>query len=347
MKSSEQIERIVGQARLTADQRTDARILRDAGQILVESVKSRPPGRRPRPTIWRTIMENKVTRYSAAAVVTLAVALVLLSPFGSSRNGSIVLADVAEKVSEMGNSILKGRRTVWYQGQEEPCLQADAIAYVSSEHGYMEEQYDVEGHLTHRAYILRESRRFVLVIPPEKRYLEMPVSEEIFDRLMAVLTPGGLLTRITSSPYTELGRRQFDAFEVEGFETNDHQLFAVPGALRFLLPVNALTARVWIDVDESLPAGFEFDFTTDRCPLTGFKKLRAEFRTDEIQWNAEIPAGIVDPNIPDDYTRIDLESVAKENAAWLALGGIPVGLLGFRGYLRRRRRYTAVSEGSP
>jgi len=136
MKSSEQVERIVGQARLKADQATDTRILRDAGAAFVESA---PPARRSRLILWRFIMESKVTRYSAAAVVALAAALVLLSPFGTSRNGSVVLADVADKVNEMGNSVLTGHRTVWCQGQEEPCLKADAAAYVSSEHGYMEE----------------------------------------------------------------------------------------------------------------------------------------------------------------------------------------------------------------
>jgi hypothetical protein len=336
MKSSEHIERIVGQARLTADHVTDARILRDAGQAFVESAKSRPATWRPGPTLWRTIMENKVTRYSAAAVVTLAAALVLLSPFGTSRNGSIVLADVVEKVSGMGNSVLRGRRTVWENDQEEPSLKATGTAYVSSEHGYMEEQYDADGNLTHRAYFLKEPRRFVLVIPSEKRYLEVPVSEDIFDRLTTVLTPSGMLAHITSSPHAELGRRQSDGLKVEGFETNDHRLFAVPGALQFLLPVNDLTARLWIDVDSSLPVGIEIDFTTNRTVLAGFKKLRAEFRTDEIQWNAELPTGIFDPNIPADYTEIDLESVAQKNAAWLGVGAIPV--IGIVAYRRRRRR---------
>ncbi len=339
MKSSEQVERIVGQARLTADPVTDARILRDAGQAFVESAKRRPAAWRPGPTLWRTIMENKVTRYSAAAVVALAAALVLLSPFGTSRNGSIVLADVAEKVNEMGNSVVRGHRTIWYQGQEEPTLNANGTAYISAEHGYMEEQYDADGKLTHRAYFLKEPRRFVLVVPPEKRYLEIPVSEDIFERLTTVLTPSGMLTHITSSPHTELGREDFDGLVVEGFETSDHELFAVPGALRLILPVDSLTTRLWIDVDSSLPARIDIDFTTHRLFLAGFKKIRAEFRVHDIQWNAKLPEGIFDPNIPEDYTRVDLEYVAQENAAWLGVGALPViGIVAYRRRLRRSRR---------
>lgn len=300
------------------------------------SPRTRDVKGKPRRKIWRTIMENKVTRYSAAAVVTLSAALVLVSPFGTSRNGSVVLADVAEKVSEMGNSVLRGQRTIWYQGQAQPCLRANATAYVSAEHGYMEQQYDAAGMLTHRAYFLKEPRRFVLVIPPEKRYLEVPVSEDIFDRLTTVLTPSGMVTHITASPYTELGRRYSDGLEVEGFETSDHQLFAVPGALRFLLPVDTVTARLWIDVDSSLPTDIEIDFTTNRTVLSGFKKLRAEFRVQDIQWDAELPEGIFDPNIPTDYTPINLESIAKENAAWLGVGAFPV--IGIVVHRRRRRQ---------
>lgn len=286
-------------------------------------------------------MESKMTRHSGAAVVALAVVVVLVQPDVRFGDYGVALADVAERASAVGNSVLRGQRTVWYQGQEEPCLKADGIAYVSSEHGYMEEQHDADGNLTHRAYILKESRRFVLVIPNEKRYMAVPVSEEIFDRLAAVLTPGGLLTHITSGPHTELGRASFDGLDVEGFQTNDHELFAVPRTLRFLLPVDDLTARVWIDVDSSLPAGFEIDFTTERLLLTGLRKLRAEFTTHDIEWNAKIPEGIFEPNIPDDYTEFTIvDFIPTEAKAGLAgLAALPI--IGIVVHRRRRRSRAA------
>jgi len=288
----------------------------------------------PHRKLWRTIMESKMTRYSAAAVVALAVAVILIQPDTRFGGSGVVLAEAAERVSQMSTSVGTCSRTLWEPGQEEPCLKAEATVYVSSEHGYMEEQHDADGNLTHRAYILKESRRFVLVAPVEKKYLEISMSEEIFDRLTAVLTPGGLLARLTSGPYTELGRRRLDGLEVEGFETSDPEFLAVPWPLGFLLPVNSITARVCIDVESSLPAELDIDFTTDRALVAGFKKLHAEFRTHDIQWNAEIPAGIFDPNIPADYTRIGPESIAKENAAWIGVGALPiVGLL-----IHRRRR---------
>jgi hypothetical protein len=161
------------------------------------------------------------------------------------------------------------------------------------------------------------------------------MSEEIFDRIAAVLTPGGLISRITAGPYTDLGRKHLNGREVEGFEIHDPELLAVPKPLGFILPVNSITARVWIDVDSSLPTEIDIDFTTDRVLMAGFKKLRAEFRGHHIEWTAETPEGIFDPNIPADYAPLNLESAIKENAAWIGIGSLP--LVGIAAYRRRRR----------
>ncbi|MBN1973980.1 MAG: hypothetical protein JW787_10105, partial [Sedimentisphaerales bacterium] len=63
----------------------------NAKQLKIKSHKS----------VWRFIMESKVTRYSAAAVVTLAFILVLSNPFGSSKYGGVVLANVAQKMENI------------------------------------------------------------------------------------------------------------------------------------------------------------------------------------------------------------------------------------------------------
>ena len=127
MKSFRQIEKIVGGARARAGRVIDERILTDAGSALTNSSNNRPQALRPGPTIWRFIMESKITRYSAAAVVTLAAVLVLLGPFGTSKNGSVVWADVVEKVHQMHTVIHKEKCMFWEMGQEEPVLEADVI----------------------------------------------------------------------------------------------------------------------------------------------------------------------------------------------------------------------------
>ena len=87
-------------------------------------------------------------------------------------------------------------------------------------------------------------------------------------------------------------------------------------------------------------AGFEIDITTDHCPLTGFRKLRAEFRVHGIQWNAEIPAGIFDPNIPADYTEIKVTDLIppEAKAGLVGLVAIPAGFIFWK---KRRKRAKA------
>jgi len=71
--------------------------------------------------------------------------------------------------------------------------------------------------------------------------------------------------------------------------------------------------------------------------LTGFQKLHCEFKAYDIQWNAELPEGIFDPNIPEDYTEFKVTDLvpAKAKAGLVGLGLIPAGFVFWR---RRKRR---------
>ncbi|MGB2863933.1 MAG: hypothetical protein WBC05_11455 [Sedimentisphaerales bacterium] len=342
MKSFRQIEKIVGCARAKAGRVIDERILTDAGIALTNSSINRPQALRPGPNIWRFIMESKITRYSAAAVITLAAALVLLSPFGTPNNGGIVWADVVEKVGEMRTLVHKERRIGWEIGQEEFSRKADVIRYASEEHGLVEHQYDDKGTLMFRAFFLRETKQFIIVFPAEKKYLKLSMPEDLFNRLTGMLTPRGLVDYYMSSQYTELGQASFDNFDAEGFEITDpNLLFPIPEPLRSMCPARDLVGRLWIDVETSLPVGTEVKFNTDRGLLTGFKKLHLEFRAYDLQWNAEIPEGIFDPNIPDDYTEFKVTDLipSEAKAGLVGLVAIPAGLVFWK---KRRKRAKAT-----
>jgi len=72
--------------------------------------------------------------------------------------------------------------------------------------------------------------------------------------------------------------------------------------------------------------------------MNGFKNLHAEFTAYDFEWNVELPEGVLDPNIPADYTQIDLGSIAQDNAAQLGVGALPIVVLGLKRWRRRRRR---------
>ena len=294
---------------------------------------------KPHINFWRFIMENKVTRYSAAAVVALAFTLVLFSPFGNSKYGGIVLAEVADKVHQMHTVIHKETRIVWETGQKEPCGVADVVKYLSEEYGYAEHAFDEQGTLFLRAYFLKETKQFIIVLPVEKKYLKLSLPEEIFNRITGILTPRGLVDYCISFQYMELGRAKFDNLDTEGFEITDPNIFPIPGPLSLLFPAKDLVARLWINVETSLPVGLESEFNTDRGLLTGFKKLHGEFRAYDFQWNAELPEGIFDPNIPDDYTELKVTDFipAEAKAGLVGLGVVPAGFIFWKKHRNRKK----------
>jgi len=331
MKSSRQIEKIVGSAQAKAGRATDERILTDVGKAL----DNRPQALRPGLTIWRFIMESKITRYSAATVVTLAAALVLFGPFGTSKNGSIVWAEVIEKVGEMRTVVHKEKYVFWDMDKEEPFLEAnamklDAMKYASEKYGLAEDVFDASGDkgtLLAHVYLLKETQQGMIVSPTEKKYGKLSMPEDIFNRITGILTPLGLVEYFKSGQYTELGRATFDNFDVEGFEITDpNRIFPFPNSLKLAFPVNDIVARIWIDVKTSLPVGIEAEFNTGRGLLTGFMNLHGQWRAYDFQWNAEIPEGIFEPNIPDDYTEYKVTDLIppEAKAGFVGLVAIPV-----------------------
>ena len=327
-------------ARPSAD--LDTKVLADAGTAREESSMAT----HVEPSVWRKIMESKVTRYSVAAVVTLAVALVLLGPFGPSKNGGIVWAEVVENVRQMHTVIVEEEYLFWEMDADETFLEADpdkldVIKYVSEEYGVVFDVFNDDGPLA-QVYFLKEIKQFIVVGPTLKKYMRIPMVGDIFDRIAATVTPRGLVEYFTSGHYTELGRTTFDNFDVEGFETTDpNVLFPLPEPLRSFFPVNHIAGRIWIDVKTSLPVGIEAEFNTDRGLFTGFNKLHGEWRAYDFQWNAEIPEEIFEPNIPDDYTKFKMTDFipAEAKAGLMGLGIIPAGVVFWR---RRKRKGTAT-----
>jgi hypothetical protein len=277
-------------------------------------------------------MESKVTRYSVAATILLTASLVLLNPFA--RN-SVVLADVAQKLGETRTIMHKERRLAWRPGEDKPFFEGEARKYISTDIGFMEEQYDPNGVLLYRAFLLKEGQ-IILVFPQTKRYIKLPARGRLYEELVKMTTPTGMVNYLTAMPYTNLGRSRVGDVEAEGFEVSNVDLSLLPDYTRYLFPIQNLSARLWVDAESSLPVEIEMKMDVDRGLMTWFQRIHAEFTAYDFEWDVPLPEGILDPNIPSDYTQIDLGSIASENAAWLGVGGLPVmGIV-----VQRRRRRT-------
>ena len=299
--------------------------------------------------IWRFIMESKVTRYSAAAVVTLAAALVLLSPFGTLKNSGIVWAEVVDKVQQMNTVIFKEQYLFWEIGQEESYLGSnatkfDATKYASEENGVVEDVFDENDTLIAQVYNSQETKQFILVLHAEKKYRKLSMPADWLHLVTEILTPRGFLKYFTSGQYTELGPAKFNNINVEGFETSDPNIvFPLPEPLRLLFPVNDMVLRIWIDVETHLPVGAEAEFNTNRGLFTGFEKLHCEYRAYDFQWNAELPEGIFEPSIPEDYTEFKVTDFlpTEVKAGIVGLGFLPAGFV-----IGRKRRKKKIIQNA-
>lgn len=295
--------------------------------------RSHPTGLQPHKKIWRTIMESKITRYSVAATILVAASVVLFSPFGGRHN--VALADVAQKLSETRTIMHQEKRLAWWPGEDKPFFEGEVRKYISTDIGFMEEQYDLNGVVDHRFYLLKEGQ-IVLVYPKSRRYVRLPAQGRIYDELLKMSTPAGMVNYLTAMPHTKLGRSCVRGVETEGFEVSDVDLSWLMDYLKYLFPVQHLSTRLQVNAETSLPVEIEMKMDVGRGFVNGFKKLHAEFTAYDFQWDVELPEGILDPNIPADYTEINLGSVAEENAAWIGVGGVPIGLLAVRGWRRQR-----------
>ncbi len=304
----------------------------EAQEIQKESAESRP-------NLWRFIMESRVTRYSAAAVVALAMALVLFGPFGTSKNGAVLLAEVGDNINKMDTMVIEGTRYVTYEDLERQPREGTVRKLISSQHGYMEEQYEGDV-LIHRSYMCRPEKVFVMVFPRAKKYLKWNATEAQIN-LLDKLTPKGIVEAFCAHNFTELGKEEIDGVKVEGFENRDLQI--VPDIPKVLADMNDLSLRLWVDVETALPVRLEADVDLGKSVLTGFNRLHIREINSFVEFNRQFDPNVFDPNIPDDYTEFKVTDLVptEVKAALVGMGIIPMGFMFWR---RRKRKRATVSR---
>lgn len=283
--------------------------------------------------IWRTIMESRITRYSVAATILVAASLILFDPFGlfGGRHG-VVLAEVVERMNDVKTMTLREKRVYYETGKDEPLLKTNVIQYLSFDRGIVDEQYGEDGRLQGRAYILKDPPQITIVLVEAKKYVKLPLTDSAA-RLMERLTPKAIVEYFKAGDCTDLGTATIDGREVTGFETRDVGLFPISGQYRFLFPIKDIKWQFWISKD-LLPVTADLEVTTGRGVFTVFKELRITCHDYDMEYDPNIPSAVFDPNIPADYTPLNLESTVKEAAAWIGVGALPV--VGF--FVHRRRR---------
>jgi hypothetical protein len=202
--------------------------------------------------IWKIIMESKVTRYSAAVVVALAVLQLLFGPFGAPGNGGVVLADVQEKVAGIETMIIRGTKTYTHPGEDGEIFEVngvkgefDLVKYFSKQHGLVEEGY-IKDKLIYRITLNRPKRQSLLTFPAWKKYGTMMCTEKQM-QLLENLTPKGIINLLLGGDHRELGRDTINGVEVEVFEFQDTEPFI--GLMpKNIFDIQSLKGKVWIGI---------------------------------------------------------------------------------------------------
>ncbi len=332
MKSSSEVERIVGRARLKTDPATDARILSDAGAALAKATDNRLQASQPGPTIWRTIMEKKIAKYSVAAVVALAAALVLWNPLGTS-SGGVALAQVQAKIAQVDTMILRGETTFTSVTDPNTTVKYNNVKYLSRQEGFVEDGF-IKGARIYRVVLNRREKQGVLLLDPWKKCVRFPCTEEQIN-VVERLTPSGVVDLLLeSNDYKRLGTANIDGIRAEGFEVQNLKPLGniVP---RFLMDLREGTATIWVGTEELLPIRMEGDMLLGKTITTLFMDVRCHEIAVLDKYNVELDPGLFHTATPEGYTEFNLKDFFPGAFGLASLGIAPVGTVAWRRFKAR------------
>lgn len=294
-------------------------------------------------------MESKVTKFSAAAVIILALTLVLFGPFWTPGNGSVVLADVQQNVNGIETMIIRGTKTFTRLDETNSVFEFnglkcefDLVKYFSKQYGLVEEGY-IEDKLFYRFTFNRPKRQTLLILPLYKKYGTFTSTDKQM-QLLENGTPKGIINLLMMGDYRKLGRDNINGAEVEVFEFQDTESFKgiVPKAI---FDVQSVKGRVWIGIKEQLPVRVEGDLGIGKSFMTVFNDLNLHEVNTFHNYNVELQEDIFDTSPPEGYTEFTLSDILpfipiEAKAGLVGLGFVPAGFV----FWKRRRRKTATAS---
>lgn len=253
-------------------------------------------------------MNSRLTRYSAAAVVVLAVGLVLLNPAGRSRQGLLLAAQ--ERIAQVDTMILRGQKV--FTSVEDPNLSISLAVtkYVSRQYGYME-QGSINGNVFYRVVMnMPEKQCLIDLATLHKKCLRFPCTEGQI-RLMEGLTPTGIVGLLLQTDHKELGPRRIDGVEVQGFEL--HDVNQVKDILpKYLFDIQEGTATVWVSTQSYLPIHMEGDLRIGKSLGTMFMDANLHETTTLESYNVELDPGLFSTEIPEGHSEFELTDALFE-----------------------------------
>jgi len=297
----EDILKTIGAEDIPAD------IQRIAEQTSIDFDKTLTQPRQPRQHILLEFLaKSQITRLVAAAVVVVAV-LFALNIIGDG-NG-VAWGEVLNNIQKVGAFAYRMKLNMVGMLEEKESVELEVEGWVSEENGIRTNTYR-EGKLRTKGYLSIPDRVAVTVIPSQKTYLRMTLTDELFEKVQKdFYDPRKLVEEFMKYEYTKLGHSTIDGIEVEGIECRDPKIARGVAAEIAGEMIGNVVARLWASVENDLPVRLQIEvFAED-----GEKVL--DMVAYGYQWDIEIDPREFKPDVPDDYKLVaDVELSADEKS---------------------------------
>jgi len=276
VRSAENIEKIVKNLDLDIDTnaQTDKAVLSELLDAQKKSMKQ--DSAIALPNIRRFIMKSPITKLAAAATIIALVVLGLFEFIGTDTGSGVVWAEVAQKVEASPGVTFRMRGT----GSRDPNDDWPNGYSVMQRSKTLSRMDWYRGDQIHRTvYFDLVGETEIWVAHDKSVYSRQTLSDEKIQKMQADglgwTDPQGLLNLGLSLEHHALGQRTIDGVLCEGLEATGP---------------DGSTGRVWVGVETGYPVLVEIEGIDGH---TG--------TMDQFQWNVDLSAGDVEPEIPADY----------------------------------------------
>ena len=247
------------------------------------------------PFVERMIKMKPIGKFAAAAIVIVGVSILFLFNSGP---GSVALAEVLDNIIQITTFSYKTRAIMppiaGAPDSMAPGLESDIL--FSYDHGMVTETFtlDVQGNrekLVSQTYAIISEKSLINIIPEQKKYLRVNITEQRWEEVGKELTnPRALLEEFLKHPYIELGEDIIDGLSVVGFESTQMNSLTNEYARS--------TARIWVDAEARLPVRIEIESFYDDGSLA------TVITCYDYNWDVSVDPSIFVPVIPEDYTSL-------------------------------------------
>ena len=260
------------------------------GQLLARALREQERSQETepainRPTIRRMIMKNSMVKLAIAAVIVAGLGIGIAEFLGTGSTSGVAWAEVAKNVEASPGAIWRVKGT----GSRDPNDDWPGgykITWRSA--AITRTDYYRGGQIYRTIYYNVDAKTTILLAHDAKKYMKEAMSDAQVQRVRTDKDrwsdPQGLVNCCLALKHHVLGPKTIDGVLCEGIETTD-----TSG-----LPFKSFTGRLWAAVETGYPVLVEIEAIDDGG-------IRHTSTLDQFEWNVDLSAGDVEPEIPAGY----------------------------------------------